>query len=189
MELRGKSKALMIVAVVIAGAVVYAVSGGSSSSDEAGSVKKPYDAFEMTVSAVRSDGSFRGKVEQSGRYAEKGLRAIGTYERVALRLADVEPPQPVRDPCWIDEGRRAVKDLIGARIWVDPKDVEQQGSGTFTVYAWNRSGTFVQERLLRDGDGKAFAGRRSARYDAALATAEDEAASAERGLWGTCGAS
>lgn len=176
----------MVVVVLVAGGIFYLIGGGSDTVEVSSSVKKPYDAVEMTVSSVRSDGRFRGMIERSGRYADKGLRTIGTYDRVYLRLADVEPPQPVRDPCWIDEGQNALDDLIGARIWVDPKDVQEQGSGTFTVYAWNRSGTFVQEQLIRDGDAKVFAGRLSSTYRDALTAAEDEASAAERGLWGAC---
>ena len=182
-----KTSALTIAAVVVAGVILYVVTGGPDGPSDADAVKKPSGAVEMTVSSVRPDGTFRGKIERSGRYADEGLQRIGTYDRVTLRLADVEPPQPVRDPCWIEEGQKAVKDLIGARIWIDPQDVQQQGSGTFTVYAWNRKGTFVQEQLLRDGDGKAFAGRLSVRYRDSLTSAEDEAAAAERGLWGACG--
>ena len=188
-QLKGKNPVLFIVVIVLAAAIWYFFLGGPSGSvsdSDASSVKKPHNAFEMTVSSVQGDGSFRGKVEQSGRHAQKGLERIGTYDRVTIRLADVEPINEVRDGCWAEEGQKAIKDLIGARIWVDPTDVDEAGSGTFLVYAWNRDDVLVQEKLLADGDGKAFAGRTSTKYDEALSAAEDEAAAAERGLWGAC---
>lgn len=186
-QLRGKNPILFIAVIVVAGFVWYFITGGPGSpKDDDTKVKKPWNAFEMTVSSVRSDGTFSGKVEESGKNSQKGLQQIGTFDRVTLRLADVEPPQPVRDPCWIEEGQDAIEDLIGARIWVDPTNLMKQGSGTYTVFAWNRSGTLVQEQLLRDGDGKAFGGDLTVKYRDVLAAAEDEAAAAKRGLWGAC---
>jgi hypothetical protein len=187
-QLRGKNSVLFIAVIVVAAFIWYFITGGpGSKKDDDSKVKKPWNAVEMTVSSVQSDGSFRGRIERAGRHAEKGFSKIGTYDRVNLRLADVEPPQPVRDECWVEEGQKALTKLMGARIWVDPDDIERQGSGTFTVYAWNRSDAFVQEKLLRDGDGKVFAGRLSAQYADALTAAEDEASAAQRGLWKTCG--
>lgn len=187
-QLKGRNSVLFIVVIVLAGGIWYFLNGGPSGTDgEESAVKKPHNAFEMTVSSVQEDGSFRGKVEPSGRHAQAGLERIGSYDRVTLRLADVEPQRPVQDPCWIDEGQAAIKDLIGARIWVDPKSVEEDGRGRFLVHAWNRSDAFVQEELLRDGDARLFGGRVAVAYRDALEAAEDEAAAEERGLWGACG--
>ncbi len=190
-QLRGKSSVLMIVVVVLAGGIWYLLDGGPSGSDDDGasSVRKPHDAFEMTVSSVQQDGSFRGKVETSGRYARDGLERLGTDERVTLYLADVAAQEPVRDPCWVEEGQDAIKELVGARIWVDADSVERERDGVFGVHAWNRDDVLVQEQLLRDGDGRVLGGRLSPRYGDVLVAAEEDAAAAERGLWGACGTS
>lgn len=182
---------MFIVVIVVAAGIWYFVLGGpsgSSSSVEDTLTKKPSNAFQVRVGSVQSDGSFRGQVEPADRQAKRGLEAIGTDERVTLRLADLEPLDPVRDECWAAEGQAAIKELIGGRIWVDPDDVDQQGRGTFLVYAWNADDVFVQEKLLRDGDARVFVGQVRPALEDVLAEAEEEAATAERGQWGTCAA-
>ncbi|RYI98723.1 MAG: hypothetical protein EON52_27550 [Actinomycetales bacterium] len=143
----------------------------------------------MTVGPVKSDGTFRGRVERSGRYADQGLEAIGTDDSVTLRLADVEQLDPVRAPCWSKEGQTAIDELVGARIWVDSNDVQEDRRGRFLIYAWNRDDAFVQETLLREGDVALFSGRVSARYRTVLESAEETAAKGDVGRWGACGAS
>ncbi len=179
----------MVAVVVVAGVIFYFINGGSGGDDQ-GSITRPSNAIEMKVGAVRSDGTFTGQVEPAGRNAQNGLKKFGTDDRVTLRLLDIEPPLTFGDTCWRDEGKEAIEDLVGARIWVDANHVRERGSGTFTVYAWNRAGTFVQEQLVRDGNGKIIGdGVSYPRYRDSLTAAEDEADAADRGLWGACGVS
>lgn len=189
-QLKGKSPALMIVVVVVAGVIFYVTGGGPGSSGKDGSTARPSGAIEMSVGRVSYDGTFRGRVEPAGRNARQGMQQFGTDQEVRLRLLDIEPPRRFGAPCWREESQKAIDGLIGSRIWVDPNNIRQQGSGTFTVYAWNRSATFVQEQLLRDGNGRIVGdGVSYPRYRAALVTAEDEADAADRGLWKACGVS
>lgn len=188
--LRGKRSAAFITVILIAGSALYAIRGGSSGSDGSpGSIDRPYNAIEMKVGSVRADGTFPGEVELADRYAQDGLESFGADGRVRLRLVDLEAPD-AGDRCWAEESTEAIEDLIGGRIWVDPKSIVERRSGTFTVYAWNRSDAFVQEQLLRDGDGKIIGdGVSYPTYRDVLTVAEGEAAKADRGLWGACGVS
>ena len=180
----------MIVVVVVAGVIFYFINGGPGGSGPAWSTKRPSGAIEMNVGRVSYDGTFTGQVVSSGRNARKGYQEFGTDEKVRLRLLDIEPPLRFGEKCWRDESQKAIDDLVGSRIWVHPTYVREQGSGTFTVYAWNRSKTFVQEQLLRDGDGKIIGdGVSFPTYEDALVAAEDEADKADRGLWKACGVS
>ncbi|KQY59901.1 hypothetical protein ASD11_10330 [Aeromicrobium sp. Root495] len=188
-QMKRRSSVMLMVAIVVVGGIFYLVKGGSSKESVEPGAKKPYDAFVMTVGSVKSDGTFRGRVERTGRYASKGLRAVGTNDFVSLRLADLQQLEPVRDPCWTEEGRRAIDDLIGARIWVEATTVERDRRGRFLVFAWNRDDTFVQEQLLRDGNAALFSGRLDVRHRDVLGAAEEAAAKGDVGRWGTCGSS
>lgn len=180
----------MIVVVVVAAGIFYFINGGPGSSGTNGSTNRPSGAIEMNVGRVSYDGTFSGQVVSTGRNARKGLQEFGTDQKVRLRLLDIEPPPRFGEKCWRDESQKAIEDLVGSRIWVAPNNVREQGSGTFTVYAWNRSKIFVQEQLLRDGNGKIIGdGVSYPRYEDALVAAEDEADKADRGLWKACGVS
>ena len=180
----------MIVVVVVAAGIFYFINGGPGSSGSDGSTNRPSGAIEVNVGRVSYDGTFSGQVTPSGRNARKGYQEFGTDQKVRLRLLDIEPRRRISDKCWREESQEAIDDLIGSRIWVDANNVREQGSGTFTVYAWNRAKTFVQEQLLRDGNGKIIGdGVSYPKYEDALVAAEDEADKADRGLWKACGVS
>lgn len=179
---------LMIVVVLLAGGL-YFVFGDNlpGSGDGPSSKDKPHNAIELRVLGVQDDGTIRAKVERSGRQADVGLSKFGTYDNIDLRLADVEAPEPVRDPCWSEEGKEAIEDLVGSRIWVDPSYIKEERGGRFLVYAWNGDDVFVQEQLLLDGDATLFAGNVSSFAEDVLTAAEDKASAADRGLWKACG--
>lgn len=187
-QLKGRSSVLMIVVVVLAAGMFFFFRDYiPGSGDGPSSLKKPSAAIEMRVMGVQLDGTIRAKVEQSGRQADVGLSKFGSYDNVDLRLADVEAPDTVRDECWAEEGKEAIEDLVGSRIWVNPSYIKTERGGRFLVYAWNRDDVFVQEQLLLDGDATLFAGNVSSYAEDVLTAAEDEASAADRGLWKACG--
>ncbi len=106
-----------------------------------------------------------------------------TEDGAAARVRLIGVDTPERGECFHDEARAELRRLLDAgpvTTEVDVSDVDQFGRSLRYVFV---DGTLVKEQLVRDGFAIARRYPPDTGYAERLEAAQDDASSAERGLW------
>jgi micrococcal nuclease len=138
-------------------------------------IPAPSDAVEMTVVDITDGDTLR-------------LRdGSGAVENV--RLVGIDTPEVYPDyECFGDEAEAELLRLapIGSTLLVDPDVDAFDDYDRLLLYLWNGDGTFVNLALVAGGFAEAIRVAPNDLHFDELLAAEDAAAGAGLGMWGSC---
>lgn len=135
----------------------------------------PTDSQEMTVVDITDGDTLR-------------LRdGTGAVENVRLVGIDTPEVYPVYE-CFGDEAEAELLRLapIGSTLLVDPDVDPFDDYDRLLLYLWNDDDTFINLALVEGGFAEAIRVAPNDRHFDALLDAENAAANAGRGMWGSC---
>jgi micrococcal nuclease len=138
-------------------------------------IPAPADAQEMTVIDITDGDTLR-------------LRdAGGGTENVRLIGIDTPEVYPVYE-CFGDEAEAELLRLapVGSTLLVDPDVDPFDDYDRLLLYLWNDDGTFINLELVEGGFAEAIRVAPNDLYFDDLRAAEDAAARANLGMWGSC---
>ena len=140
-----------------------------------GGIPAPADAREMTVVDITDGDTLR-------------LRDAGGGTE-SVRLVGIDTPEvyPVYE-CFGDEAEAELLRLapIGSTLLVDPDLDPFDDYDRLLLYLWNDDGTFINLALVEGGFAEAIRVAPNDLYFDDLRAAEDSAARAGLGMWGSC---
>jgi micrococcal nuclease len=138
-------------------------------------IPAPNDAQQMTVVDITDGDTIR-------------LRdGSGAIEKVRLVGIDTPEVYPVYE-CFGDEAEAELLRLapIGSTLVVDPDVDPFDDYDRLLLYLWNDDGTFINLALVEGGFAEAIRVAPNDRHFDELRDAEDSAARANLGMWGSC---
>ncbi|MGB3413740.1 MAG: thermonuclease family protein [Microbacteriaceae bacterium] len=184
---------IALIAVVVV-AIIYSLNNQMGDNDSpskppintengnAQSIPLPDDAQAAKVKHIHDgDTLFLEALESGNQISEKG--------EVKVRLVGIDTPE-VSSPkeCYGDEATNALKNLIpvNSTVWVSTDREPYDKYDRMLLYIWNEDGTFVNLQMVADGYAEAIKVRPNDYFYAELKQAENEAYSANIGMWGKC---
>lgn len=142
----------------------------------------PADAFEMTVESVHDGDTLRARVAAPN-------AVVTDTESTRVRLIGLDTPEISPElECWGDEATTSLTALVppGSTLWAAADREALDQYGRHLLYLWTTDGTFVNARLIAQGDGAVMVFAPNTLHEGLFRALEGEAASAGRGLWGAC---
>ncbi len=155
----------------------------------------PEDAPEMTGPPEGSQEVIVNFLQDGDSLQVTALAAgpvIGVTEPVQLRLLGIDAPEMHTDngqpQCWADTAKAELNQLApsGGRLWLRGDTQPQDVYGRYLVYAWTKTGIFVNERLASLGAVRELSIPPNYAYEQQLHNKIAEARTEKRGLWGAC---
>jgi micrococcal nuclease len=138
-------------------------------------ITAPPDAHEMTVVDITDGDTLRLRDDS------------GAVENV--RLVGIDTPEVYPEyECYGDEAEAELLRLapVGSTLLVDPDIDPFDDYGRLLLYLWNDDGTFINLALVDGGFAEAIRVAPNDLYFDELLDAENGAATAGLGMWGSC---
>lgn len=152
-----------------------------------GPAAEPADADPITASRpTNADGPFPVTSVTDG----DTIRVTVEGRSTRVRLIGIDTPE-VTDPrkpvqCFGQEASRRAHELMdGTHVWLeyDPSQSRRDRYGRTLAYVWLSDGVLVNEKLVHEGYAHEYTYEVPYKYRDAFVSAQQEARTAERGLW------
>ena len=143
---------------------------------------RPSGAVSMTVEYVHDGDTLFLRTDQPN-------ELVATTDDVKVRLLGIDTPEVGdRAECFGDQATEQLRALLpeGSLTWVtaDQDPTDQYGRSLF--YLWTEDGRFVNYELVAGGAAESLMIAPNDAHYPLLRAAEDAAAAAGTGMWGSC---
>lgn len=141
------------------------------------------DAIEMVMLYTYDGDTIQAR-------AKTASKVITTTEPIRIRIVGINATEGTPTlQCWSQEARAALAALLpkNSTIWVAPDRDSWDDYGRRLFSVWAADGTFVDYRMVADGNAEAIRVYPNITNYPLLSAAQEAAERAKKGLWGACG--